>query len=380
MHQFHAALVHHGFPKDISPANFNKRFQRYVARYKEACEFKTQSGGGLSEDELAVGMTLEEKLNKLCPHFERMHGIYGGRPNVRPDLEADVGVNAHDYIFPEESGDTNARLLEAAREHLAKENMNPNQQGEYTPTQLLPGNHTGSPSESFYSAPALVDVLEVVPTPTTLYNAQVDAQFWKDMREFEQATLIRHNNSCQCLECRGPHGVQTGESCPAPTESANNQPVLGDTPPARQAPPKKGGKAFAASGKEKVPPKDKPVLKEKPDNVLKPSFAAIYAEKNAQKADFRLNLIQSRDKWKSEDLEERRQARLEAAERHRADRDHQVFLQDVAAQNTAKKSKADQQYALEMALESRQTSLLNTLFASNKTPEEIQALLPLIKG
>ncbi|CAM6099537.1 unnamed protein product [Calypogeia fissa] len=296
MRQFHAALVHRGFPKDISPPNFNKRFQRYVARYKEAREFKTQSGGGMTEDELAVGMTLEEKLNKLCPHFERMHEIYGGRPNVRPDLEADVGVNAHDYIFPEESGDTDARLLEAAREHIAKENMNPNQQGEHTPTQLLPGNHTGSPSESCYSAPAPLHVPEAVLTPTTLHNAQVDTQFWKDMREFEQVTLIRHNNSCQCLECRGPHGVQTGESCPAPTESANNQPDLGATPPARPAPPKKGGKASAAPGKEKVPPRDKPVLKEKPDNVLKPSFAAIYAEKNAQKADFRLNLIQSRDK------------------------------------------------------------------------------------
>ncbi|CAM6129118.1 unnamed protein product [Calypogeia fissa] len=223
MRQFHAALVHHSFPKDISPANFNKRFQRYVARYKEACEFKSLSGGGLSENELAVGMTLEEKLNKLCSHFERMHGIYGGRPNVRPDLEADFGVNAHDYIFPEESDDTDARC--------------------------------------------------------------------------------------------------PGESFPAPIESANNQPVLGDTPPARQAPPKKGGKASAASGKEKVPPKDKPMLKEKSDNVLKASFAAIYAEKNAQKADFRLNLIQSRDKWKAEDLEERRQARLEAAKRHWADRE-----------------------------------------------------------
>ncbi|CAM6117580.1 unnamed protein product [Calypogeia fissa] len=209
----------------------------------------------------------------------------------------------------------------------------------------------GSPSELFYSAPAFVDVPKVVPTPTTLHNAQVDAQFWKDMREFEQATLIRHSNSCQCLECRGPHGVQTGESCPAPTESANNQPGLGDMPPARQAPPKKGGKASVASGKEKVPPKDKPVLKEKPDNVLKPSFAAIYAKKNAQKANFQLNLIQSKDKWKAEDLEERTQARLEAAERHWADRDPQVFLQDVAAENAAKKSKADQQYSLEMALE-----------------------------
>ncbi|CAM6102732.1 unnamed protein product [Calypogeia fissa] len=84
----------------------------------------------------------------------------------------------------------------------------------------------------------------------------------------------------------GKYQSKIGESCLAPIESVNNQPVLGGTPPARPTPPKKGGKAFAALGKEKVSSKVKPVLKEKSYNILKPSFAVIYVEKNAQRLTF----------------------------------------------------------------------------------------------
>ncbi|CAM6089587.1 unnamed protein product [Calypogeia fissa] len=101
MKQFHVAISEFGFPKDISIPNFTKRYQRYVARYKEAQLWRVQTGRGLTEEEIANGVTIDEKLNKLCPHFHRMDEIFGARPNVAPEIEADVGVNDADYVYPQ---------------------------------------------------------------------------------------------------------------------------------------------------------------------------------------------------------------------------------------------------------------------------------------
>ncbi|KAL3680043.1 hypothetical protein R1sor_022999 [Riccia sorocarpa] len=80
-----------GFP-DVTGEEMKKRFERYVAMYKKAREFKDSTGRGLSEKELENVMTIKDKLEKICPHFGRMHTIFGQRVNIAPPAEESVGL------------------------------------------------------------------------------------------------------------------------------------------------------------------------------------------------------------------------------------------------------------------------------------------------
>lgn len=57
--------------------NLGKQFARYQQKYKDALSMKGDSGFGLSMEELCVGITLDNKLEKFCPHFWRLHVLYG---------------------------------------------------------------------------------------------------------------------------------------------------------------------------------------------------------------------------------------------------------------------------------------------------------------
>ncbi|CAM6085970.1 unnamed protein product [Calypogeia fissa] len=87
------AVVLHavGFPEEIKGPNVQKCFNHYVAKYKEAEAFKCGSGQGLTKDDLLVGITLEEKVNKMCPHFEHMQILFGERHNVKPPADGEFG-------------------------------------------------------------------------------------------------------------------------------------------------------------------------------------------------------------------------------------------------------------------------------------------------
>lgn len=140
-----AVLQHHGFPKEINAANLMKRYQRYVKRYKDALKVKNQSGGGLTEEEQKEGIILVEKLNRLCPFFDRMDAVFGARANVAPRAEADVGVEEDvDYYMDGECGEND---LDSQSQ---QENTNPNfvdlinsesgcAANPYTPTVVLTG-------------------------------------------------------------------------------------------------------------------------------------------------------------------------------------------------------------------------------------------------
>ncbi|CAM6097869.1 unnamed protein product [Calypogeia fissa] len=200
MNQFHAAILDFGFPKDISIPNLTKRYQRYVALYKEAQLWRAQTGGGLTEEEIANGVTIDEKLNKPCPHFHQMDEIFGARPNVAPELRKTAFLGAH-------TG--KSRLVSIA-----------------TTTRV------SSPQNS--------------------------------------------------------------------------------TPLTPQAPQEKGGKLAKNGDKQGLPRPTlpKPGLEKKREALApsKPSFANIYADKINLKFDYQKELIQSRDKWKAEDLAEWREA------------------------------------------------------------------------
>lgn len=81
-----------GFPKFVSNGdNLGKRIVRYMAKYKEAENLKKSIGSGLTDHDIRLGLTFQQKLDKICPHFERLHALYGERPNVRPPALASVG-------------------------------------------------------------------------------------------------------------------------------------------------------------------------------------------------------------------------------------------------------------------------------------------------
>ncbi|OWZ14818.1 hypothetical protein PHMEG_00011632 [Phytophthora megakarya] len=56
-----------------------------MTRYKNTLEAKQrQNGFGLNEAEIASNMTLDEKVNKMCPEFDRMDGLFREKPNITP--------------------------------------------------------------------------------------------------------------------------------------------------------------------------------------------------------------------------------------------------------------------------------------------------------
>jgi hypothetical protein len=132
--------------------------------------------------------------------------------------------------------------------------------------------------------------------------------------------------------------------------------------------------------------------------AAKPSFTAIYAEKLSLKNDYRKEMINTRMKWKQEDLEDRKAARLaaqfEAERQKRLERKHQLLMETISTENVRKKARADYDHALQLAFETHKasfaheklmveaaskTALLQTLFASNKTTYEIRALLEIVE-
>ncbi|CAM6085560.1 unnamed protein product [Calypogeia fissa] len=95
--------------------------------------------------------------------------------------------------------------------------------------------------------------------------------------------------------------VHTGESCPTPTTSESpSLPTQVPIPPPHP-PPTASIKGFKTPGQ---------AAKEAAENK-KPSFASIFSEKINLKNDFRNALIQSKDKWKTEEARDQKEARQE---------------------------------------------------------------------
>lgn len=89
-----------GFPWFINTGdNLGKRFQRYEAKYKEALIFKNSIGAGVTEAELAKGITFQDKLEKICPHFARLNLLYGERHNVAPPTLLTFGLPGRRQII-----------------------------------------------------------------------------------------------------------------------------------------------------------------------------------------------------------------------------------------------------------------------------------------
>ncbi|CAM6109821.1 unnamed protein product [Calypogeia fissa] len=68
----------------LSGVNLMKRLERYYDSYKRALNLKNSTGVSVTTEELQVGFTMESKVKKICPHFQRMDDLFGERPNVLP--------------------------------------------------------------------------------------------------------------------------------------------------------------------------------------------------------------------------------------------------------------------------------------------------------
>ncbi|OWZ03350.1 hypothetical protein PHMEG_00024935 [Phytophthora megakarya] len=66
--------------------------QMYL-RYRQTREAANQrTGFGLEEDEIAVNMTIKDKLNEMCPEYERMEELFGERLNIQPASTLELGL------------------------------------------------------------------------------------------------------------------------------------------------------------------------------------------------------------------------------------------------------------------------------------------------
>lgn len=50
-----------------------------------------------------VGLTFDDKLEKMCPLFQQMHGINGERANVNPPMFGAVGLPGHPECYYKEN-------------------------------------------------------------------------------------------------------------------------------------------------------------------------------------------------------------------------------------------------------------------------------------
>ncbi|KAL3676786.1 hypothetical protein R1sor_026734 [Riccia sorocarpa] len=92
-----AELRAFGFP-DMTGAVLQKKVGRYCENYRNARTMMEGTGAGLDQHELSMGMTIQEKVRKMCPHFERMHVLFGGRPNVDPVCTISRGLPSDSQV------------------------------------------------------------------------------------------------------------------------------------------------------------------------------------------------------------------------------------------------------------------------------------------
>ncbi|KAG0126310.1 hypothetical protein HOY82DRAFT_542698 [Tuber indicum] len=83
------------------------KYDNLLKSYREAVKMNSQSGWGLSGEDLDEGKkTLREKILSRCPFFFRLEAIFGNHPNIRPPAHYNSGSNL------EEAASAVKRLLD----------------------------------------------------------------------------------------------------------------------------------------------------------------------------------------------------------------------------------------------------------------------------
>ncbi|KAF4130574.1 hypothetical protein GN958_ATG20231 [Phytophthora infestans] len=76
------------------PAKYTERWDAYTCQSRWTSYFKvfrkirerldSQTGFGLTESQLEAGLALEEAVEKACPFYYDIEGLFGGRQNISP--------------------------------------------------------------------------------------------------------------------------------------------------------------------------------------------------------------------------------------------------------------------------------------------------------
>ncbi|KAL2652812.1 hypothetical protein R1flu_020940 [Riccia fluitans] len=68
----------------MSASVLQKKVERYIDMYKRARAMIISTGADVENFEMIEGMSLEKKVNKVCPHYDRMHVLFGNRVKLEP--------------------------------------------------------------------------------------------------------------------------------------------------------------------------------------------------------------------------------------------------------------------------------------------------------
>jgi hypothetical protein len=73
--------------------NMEQRWRTYMRRFKKTLKrSQSTTGVGLTKQELARGMSFQEKLERKCPEFTRMKDLFAEKANITPSSTLELGV------------------------------------------------------------------------------------------------------------------------------------------------------------------------------------------------------------------------------------------------------------------------------------------------
>jgi hypothetical protein len=76
---------------DLNSRQMKDRFNSYKDKYKKTHTLSLSTGFGLTEEDRLAGITtIDDKLDKMCPHFHAMHQLMGKKPFVNPLYKVDA--------------------------------------------------------------------------------------------------------------------------------------------------------------------------------------------------------------------------------------------------------------------------------------------------
>ena len=75
----------------LTTRQMGERFRTFKLNYIKANKFSRSTGAGVTESDLEKGInTLEEKLDEICPYYQKMDKLFGHMPNVQPLCQQDT--------------------------------------------------------------------------------------------------------------------------------------------------------------------------------------------------------------------------------------------------------------------------------------------------
>ena len=77
------------------------RYESFITKYKKTAKLldPATTGEGVNDADREAGiMTIEQKCEKLCPHFANMDLLYGHRQNVNPAMVVEVGSEPSMFV------------------------------------------------------------------------------------------------------------------------------------------------------------------------------------------------------------------------------------------------------------------------------------------